>query len=90
MAATGMLVVVKGYNKGDVYKLGARNLTAGRDTGNLIQLIDREVSRRHCLIRKEGDSYRIVDMNRAPASKLFQHHKQHVPCQQDILIKSFQ
>ena len=65
MAATGMLVVVKGYNKGDVYKLGARNLTAGRDTGNLIQLIDREVSRRHCLIRKEGDSYRIVDMNSA-------------------------
>ena len=65
MSSTGMLVVVKGYNKGDVYKLGARNLTAGRDTGNLIQLIDREVSRRHCLIRKNADSYRIVDMNSA-------------------------
>jgi len=60
-----MLVVTKGYNKGDVYKLGARNLTAGRDTGNLIQLIDREVSRRHCLIRKEGETYRVVDMNSA-------------------------
>lgn len=65
MASSGMLVVVKGYNKGDVYKLGARNLTAGRDTGNLIQLIDREVSRRHCLIRKTSDGYRIVDMNSA-------------------------
>ena len=65
MASNGMLVVVKGYNKGDVYKLGARNLTAGRDTGNLIQLIDREVSRRHCLIRKTSDGYRVVDMNSA-------------------------
>jgi len=65
MASNGMLVVVKGYNKGDVYKLGARNLTAGRDTGNLIQLIDREVSRRHCLIRKTSEGYRVVDMNSA-------------------------
>ncbi len=65
MQEPGMLIVIRGYNKGEIYKLGARNVTAGRDAGNLIQLIDKEVSRRHFLIRNTDKGYVLVDMNSA-------------------------
>lgn len=58
----GMLVVIAGKNKGAVFKLGVRNLTGGRDAGNLIQVIDPEVSRRHFLIRTTPKGYMISDL----------------------------
>ena len=61
----GMLVVIRGKNRGAIYKLGARNLTGGRDAGNLIQIIDGEVSRRHFLIRTTPQGYMISDLRSA-------------------------
>ena len=34
----------------------------GRDSSNLIQVHDTEVSRRHAEIRREGDAYTVVDL----------------------------
>ena len=65
MAQYGMLIVKNGFNRGNAYKLGARTLTAGRDIGNLIQLIDKEVSRRHFQIRWTPTGYFLRDMNSA-------------------------
>ncbi len=58
----GMLVVIAGKNKGAVFKLGVRNLTGGRDAGNLIQIVDPEVSRRHFLIRTTPEGYMLSDL----------------------------
>ena len=60
-----MLVVIRGKNKGAIYKLGARNLTGGRDAGNLIQIIDPGISRRHFLIRTTPQGYMISDLQSA-------------------------
>jgi len=60
-----MIIVKNGFNRGSAFKLGARTLTAGRDVGNLIQLIDKEVSRRHFQIRWTPRGYFLRDMNSA-------------------------
>ena len=66
LPSNAMLVVIRGpKNKGDIYKLGARNLTGGRDAGNLIQILDNEVSRRHFLIRTTPQGYMISDLRSA-------------------------
>jgi len=70
MQEAGTLIVIKGYNRGEVYKLGARNVTAGRDTGNLIQLLDKQVSRRHFLIRSTSEGYLIHDLSSANGTSL--------------------
>lgn len=58
----GWLIIKEGINKGAKYKLGERNLTIGRDQGNLIQIIDDLVSRRHAMIKWENGKYRIIDL----------------------------
>lgn len=70
MQDAGMLIVIKGYNRGEVYKLGARNVTAGRDTGNLIQLLDKQASRRHFLIRSTAEGYVLHDLSSANGTSL--------------------
>jgi len=58
-----MLVIRKGFNEGAVFRLGQRALTLGRDVGNLVQVIDDKVSRRHALIRWTGSGYLLQDLN---------------------------
>ena len=58
-----MLVIRKGYNEGAVFRLGQRTLTLGRDVGNLVQLIDDRVSRRHAMIRWTGTGYLLQDLH---------------------------
>jgi pSer/pThr/pTyr-binding forkhead associated (FHA) protein len=58
----GWLKVKEGHNKNATYRLGERNLTIGRDQGNLIQVVDDLVSRRHAMIRWENGKYRIIDL----------------------------
>ncbi len=57
-----ILVIREGYNSGATFRLGKRSLTIGRDAGNLIQLIDDKVSRRHVMLAWEGDGYLITDL----------------------------
>jgi hypothetical protein len=57
-----ILVIREGYNSGATFRLGKRSLTIGRDAGNLIQLIDDKVSRRHVMLAWEGDGYLVTDL----------------------------
>lgn len=57
-----ILVIRQGYNEGSMFRLGQRTLTVGRDKGNLVQVIDDKVSRRHVLIRWSGNGYQLVDL----------------------------
>ena len=57
-----ILVIREGYNSGATFRLGKRNLTIGRDAGNLIQLIDDKVSRRHVMLAWEANNYVVTDL----------------------------
>ena len=63
MAEKGILTIIKGFGRGTIYRLGERAVTVGRDTGNLIQIIDDSISRRHVMIRWTGGEYEMVDLN---------------------------
>ncbi len=57
-----ILVIREGYNSGATFRLGKRSLTIGRDAGNLIQLIDDKVSRRHVMLAWEADGHVVRDL----------------------------
>jgi transcriptional regulator with GAF, ATPase, and Fis domain len=56
------LEAVSGPLKGKVFSLAEVEVSIGRDPSNQISLLDSLVSRRHCLIRKEADAFRLVDL----------------------------
>lgn len=57
------IIIRAGYNQGATFKLGKRALTIGRDPGNLIQLVDENVSRRHAMITWAGEDHVLKDLN---------------------------
>ncbi len=57
------LEAVSGPLKGKIFSLGESEVSLGRDPSNQISLLDSLVSRRHCVIRKEGESFRLVDLD---------------------------
>ena len=59
------IIIRAGYNQGATFKLGKRALTIGRDPGNLIQVVDENVSRRHAMISWSGDdaAHILKDLN---------------------------
>lgn len=56
------LLITTGEQAGTYFPLSKRPLTAGRDPAREIQIVDPEVSRKHFLIRMDGDGYVILDM----------------------------
>jgi two-component system NtrC family sensor kinase len=58
------LLVVRGHATGSRFDLSnlEGRLSIGRETGNLVQLRDNEVSRRHAEVRRVGDSFVIDDL----------------------------
>lgn len=58
------LFVVSGDNKVDYYPLGRRTNVVGRDEAVPIQIVDKQVSRKHLQIRfdKENECYYALDM----------------------------
>jgi hypothetical protein len=58
------LFVIQGRNRGTRFDLSAREgaVSIGRESGNVVQLEDNEVSRRHAEIRQVGDSLVIGDL----------------------------
>jgi len=56
------LEVVSGPLKGKLFPLGAEEISIGRDPSNKISLLDSLVSRRHCVIRRERDAFRLQDL----------------------------
>src|SRR5947208_15018415 len=56
------LEAVSGPLKGKVFSLSAGELSIGRDPSNEISLLDSLVSRRHCILRKEAEAFRLLDL----------------------------
>ena len=56
------VVFIAGPLKGSVFELGGEELSLGRDSSNRVRLADSLLSRRHCLIRRAGDSFVLSDL----------------------------
>jgi Nif-specific regulatory protein len=56
------LEAISGPLKGKLFSLIKDEVCIGRDPSNEISLLDSLVSRRHCLIRKESDGFRLLDL----------------------------
>ena len=56
------LEAVSGPLKGKLFPLLNDEISIGRDPSNHISLLDSLVSRRHCVIRPEGDGFRLLDL----------------------------
>ena len=57
------LVSISGPLKGSTYQLTDLEVSIGRDGSNSLSILDPLLSRRHCIIRKEGNDYRLSDLN---------------------------
>ena len=55
------LIITKGEQVGKYFQLGNRTLAGGRDPAREIQIVDSTVSRKHFLIRKDGDRHAIIE-----------------------------
>jgi len=56
------LEAVSGPLKGKLFPLIVDEVSIGRDPSNEISLLDSLVSRRHCVIRKEANGFRLLDL----------------------------
>ena len=57
------LVAISGPLAGSVLELPDGEIAIGRDSSNGVCLPDRVVSRRHCQIRRTGESYELADLD---------------------------
>src|SRR6185295_4467825 len=56
------LIALSGPPRGTIFSLSKDEVSIGRETSNGIRIDDDSVSRRHCLIKRESESFRIVDL----------------------------
>jgi Nif-specific regulatory protein len=56
------LAAIAGPLKGTDFTLTEDETSIGRESANRICLSDPSVSRRHCIIRREGDLYKVTDL----------------------------
>ncbi|HMF55505.1 MAG TPA: sigma 54-interacting transcriptional regulator [Pyrinomonadaceae bacterium] len=57
------LAAVAGPIKGSTFPLKDEDVLVGRESSNRICLPDPSVSRRHCLIKKDGTQYKLIDLD---------------------------
>ncbi|HKR23205.1 MAG TPA: sigma 54-interacting transcriptional regulator, partial [Pyrinomonadaceae bacterium] len=84
--ATPKLIAISGPVEGMTFSLTDAEVSIGRDPANAICVNDHSVSRRHCVINREGDSFRIVDLdsyngtfvNAIPIEERWLSHGDHV------------
>ncbi len=56
------LTSIAGPLKGTSYPLAVEETTIGRESGNQLCIGDSSVSRRHCVVKREADLFRIKDL----------------------------
>jgi Nif-specific regulatory protein len=56
------LIVISGGPQGATFELPDEEISIGREAANRVCLVDPSVSRRHALLKREGDSFKIVDL----------------------------
>ena len=59
------LVVLSGLEKDKVVILDKDEITIGRETDNVLVLLDPLISRHHATLRRKGDAYEIEDLDSA-------------------------
>ena len=57
------LLVISGARSGEAFPIAGRELSIGRDQANDVCLDDPAASRRHCLVRREGERFWVADLN---------------------------
>jgi Nif-specific regulatory protein len=57
------LEAIAGPLKGNSIPLSENEVSIGREPSNLVSLLDASVSRRHCLILRDADHFKIQDLN---------------------------
>src|ERR1039458_10426143 len=57
------LEALAGPLKGSSFPLSHPEVSIGREPSNLVPILDASVSRRHCLIRRDADEFKIQDLN---------------------------
>ncbi|MFS8084420.1 MAG: sigma 54-interacting transcriptional regulator [Acidobacteriota bacterium] len=57
------LVVINGSLKGTTFSLNVDEVSIGRESANVVSLSHRSVSRRHCLIKREGAEFSVLDLD---------------------------
>lgn len=56
------LVAINGSKKGTTFSLTAKEITIGRESASVVPLNHGSVSRRHCVIEREGNDFRVRDL----------------------------
>jgi len=59
------LLAVAGPLKGQTFPLDNGQLSIGREHVNDIQIADTAISRRHAVLRQEGERFQILDLESA-------------------------
>jgi Nif-specific regulatory protein len=80
------LVAVSGRLQGTVFPLEEEEISIGREPSNRICINEHWISREHCLIRKEGGRFKIIDLgshngtfvNGVPVKERFLEHEDRV------------
>lgn len=62
MTTNARLIAISGPTEGTTFVLNEAEVSIGREPSNVICVNDHSVSRRHCVIRREGESFRILDL----------------------------
>lgn len=62
MTTNARLIAISGPTEGTTFALTEAEVSIGREPSNLICVNDHSVSRRHCLIRREGGSFKLIDL----------------------------
>ena len=55
------LIIISGPLRGSVFDLSEDEITVGREAACHVRLADASVSRRHSLLKREGDRFKILD-----------------------------
>src|SRR5215213_5156686 len=63
MEMSPKLIVISGSPQGTVFSLDEDEVSIGREAVNQVRLVDPSVSRRHALIKRDCEHFKIVDLN---------------------------
>ena len=57
------LIAVAGPLKGATFTLTEEDLSIGREASNRLSITDLALSRRHCIINKEAEHFKLCDLD---------------------------
>ena len=57
------LVVINGSLKGKTFPLNVDEVSIGREAANVVSIRHPSLSRRHCVIRRDGNEFRVIDLD---------------------------